>query len=324
MASDTPSKSPRVVAGFDYVTTEPSLSTGEAHGQSSTTQGDNIHLTSHQLSASQPSAGQFDQRISRSAATSHHRNSHESVRSTSLTPAQSHFISRSRSRSPGNQSLSNRGVETLSLPGAYGDVAGFLDEYVPPVSTSRCLQQFRDVVRRTVDPKIEAERAAKIKFYKAERAKQAKILRKLRLWASSKDKKAISNILRGLFALKSDFPSQKEVIDLAKYHYPPRGHVPVIICDFGDDKFETKEIKLGEIESRKASAHPLSPKYCLLSRYACKTGLVPCPMAVGTSCAISKENTKAFSHVPLGVGIVQSVSLARVPSISLDRVVCPG
>jgi hypothetical protein len=231
-------------------------------GDNSSPQGDPNLLTVCPRRESNTSAtvDNLDRTSPKTSISSDRREAHGSVASSirriSLTPAQSHQLSTSRSLH--NQTQFRASFERGSLYKNPGHEFEALDEYVPPVPTNKCLQRFEEVVRRTVDPQREAEKTAKINFYNGERAKHAETLRKLRIWAASKNKRSVAQYFESFFTKKVDLPSQKEVVGLAKYHYPLRGNVSVYICDFGDDRFEEKEIKLGEIESCKTFVQPSS------------------------------------------------------------------
>jgi hypothetical protein len=232
---------------------------------STTPAGENIPLADDPTrdSASAVALDSYDRRTSTSSYRRDGRGSvTSSTRRVSLTPAQTHsLVTRHTFHHHAQLSSSfSRG----SLSETLEDEPNALDDYVPPVSTSRCLQHFDDVVKRTVDPRAEEEKRAKINYYRGERENHDKTLNQLRLWNASKKKRTtVAGFLAGLFQPMPSLPSQKEIVDLAKYHYPLRGNIPVYICDFGDNQFDKKEITIGEIQSCMLSASPLSPNQML-------------------------------------------------------------
>jgi hypothetical protein len=232
---------------------------------STTPVGENISLADDPTGVSD-SAVALDSYDRRTSTSSYRRDGRGSVTSStrrfSLTPAQTHSLVTRHSFHHHTQLSGHFGGGPL--PEALEDESNALDDYVPPVSTSRCLQHFADVVRRTVDPKAEEEKKTKMNYYRGERAKHDKTLDQLRLWNASKKKRmTLAGFLAGLFQPMRSLPSQKEIVDLAIYHYPMRGNIPVYICDFGDNQFDKKDITIGEIQSCMLSASPLSPNQML-------------------------------------------------------------
>jgi hypothetical protein len=252
MASVSPlqrDRSPMSSGGFNHPTTPV---------------GENIPLADAPTGVSD-SAVALDSYDRSTSTSSYRRDGRESATSStrrfSLTPAQTHLGVTRHSFHHTQPSGSFGGGP---LPEALEDESNALDDYVPPVSTSRCLQHFDDVVRRTVDPKAEEEKKAKMNYYRGERAKHDKTLNQLRLWNESKKKRTtLAGFLTGLLQPMPSLPSQMDIVDLAKYHYPMRGNIPVYICDFGDNQFDKKEITIGEIQSCMLSASLLSPNQML-------------------------------------------------------------
>ena len=45
-------------------------------------------------------------------------------------------------------------------------------------------------------------------------------------------------------------PDESDLLSLAKYYFPPRAELKVVVCDYGDGRFNRFEETLGKIESR--------------------------------------------------------------------------
>lgn len=126
--------------------------------------------------------------------------------------------------------------------------------YIPPVPTSRCLQNFAVVVGRLNNPEVQERQLQKYKRQKQfldTQLRNEQILNELRNWRASLNKpNTFWGYVRRTFEIGHHvhLPHQQDLVDMAKYYYPIRSEVKVHICDFGLNRFEKHEVPLGRIE----------------------------------------------------------------------------
>lgn len=184
----------------------------------------------------------------------------------SLTPAEVHLLSKARSNSTTPRRLSTN--EKESSDGALLEEDG--DEavedfeiglYSEPVPTTKTLQEFSKVIERKIDPLVQLRKDDRLKRSVAEKERHKVTMAKLRKWA---DWKSEADGLRGFISTyikhgpQPSLPNHENTISLAKYYYPNRGDLAVYVCDFGEGRFEKKEITLGDIDDCKRFSQALA------------------------------------------------------------------
>jgi len=185
-----------------------------------------------------------------------HRGSQVSRRASSLTPAQIYHLSSSYSTAFTSSPRASSGA-TSDLEGKteHPDFELLRDPYFSPVPTTQCFQQFKRVVARKVDPRIEKVKKIKLHILQKEKLKHESTLNLLRDWvASKKAAKTLRGALKQIFTLKGPvhLPLHDDMIQLARYHYPLRCELMVYVCDFGEGRFEKKEVKFCDIDTGKS------------------------------------------------------------------------
>jgi hypothetical protein len=193
-----------------------------------------------------------------------YRGSISSGRSPSLTPAETYyFVREARSNSlaaamsftPATSHDESDSDEDLAGETKNPDLQRELPDllasvYRPPIPTPHCLQQFRNVVARQIDPDIQMIMDKHLSKSKAERAKHNDTLSKLRAWSKWKAKEnTIFGWLGWLFRSPPALPDHEELVNLAKHYFPLRADVIVHVCDFGENYFHKEEVPLGEIDN---------------------------------------------------------------------------
>jgi hypothetical protein len=126
--------------------------------------------------------------------------------------------------------------------------------YIPPVPTSRCLQNFAVVVGRLNNPEVQERQLQKFKRQKQyldTQYRNESILNELRTWRASLNKPdTFWGYVKKTFEFghHAPLPHKQDLVDMAKYYYPIRSEVKVFICDFGLNRFEKHQVPLGRIE----------------------------------------------------------------------------
>lgn len=84
--------------------------------------------------------------------------------------------------------------------------------------------------------------------------KHREVLKRLKAWHhwdanrhKSLSKFLLSNIG---YPRRPDCPDESDLLSIAKYYFPPRAELKVIVCDYGTGRFNRFEETLGKIESR--------------------------------------------------------------------------
>jgi hypothetical protein len=183
-----------------------------------------------------------------------HRGSQTFRRTSSLTPAQIYYLSsRSSSLTAWSTSQTTPDPNELRIDAGKecADYQLLQDPYFPPVPTTKCFQQFKRVVARKVDPKVEASKENRLQFFRQEQEIHRRILNKLRKWAAWKTQaESIPGSLKQLFKWNPAVhpPTHDEIFALARHHYPLRSELTIYVCDFGDGRFEKMEVKFCDID----------------------------------------------------------------------------
>jgi hypothetical protein len=173
-------------------------------------------------------------------------------RNVPLTPAQTHLLANARSSSATSRSLKQVKEELVEKAKDVSD-----DVYQPPIPTTRCLQQFAQVVARKVDPVVQERKDTRLRAADAERRIHDQTLLALRQWVESKDSEASwGGVLNRFFTFwrTPQLPDSDQLIDLTLHHYPLRGDLTVYVCDFGEDRFEKHEVAFSDLDQCKLSS----------------------------------------------------------------------
>jgi hypothetical protein len=212
-------------------------------------------------------AARQDSRASINYFSQRYRGSQSSGRSPSLTPAETyHFVQARRSNSIAaaissptgfshdEAAVTDDGVEEIDDPELQTELATIVDSmYGPPIPTTQCIQNFKKVVARQIDPAIQEAMDRHLAESKAERKRHNETLKRLRKWSERKNTQTIflSRLgrLGNLFARRAPLPKHEELVSLAKHYFPLRADVKLYVCDFGENKFNKEEVPLGMIDS---------------------------------------------------------------------------
>ena len=84
---------------------------------------------------------------------------------------------------------------------------------------------------------------------------QQQVLSRLKAWHDWDEnrRKSLRNFILSKIGYPRwpSLPSRDELTQLILYYFPPRAKLKVVICDYGQDRFERFEVELGDFESGK-------------------------------------------------------------------------
>lgn len=104
-------------------------------------------------------------------------------------------------------------------------------------------------------------------------------------------------------------PSNDQLLSLATHFFPPRWSLKVIVCDFGDGRFERCEIELINVKKCKSLScfwcDDLTLIYCV--RLGKKTNVGDCTVDVCFPNSNALDSIDVRRHIPIGSGSLESV-----------------
>jgi hypothetical protein len=119
----------------------------------------------------------------------------------------------------------------------------------PPLPTTLCVQQFKKVAVRKLEPNIKRRREEDLVQAKAQRDIHIATLDQLRKWAEwKKNEKNVIGRLQHAFRFRPKPPLKEDIIKMAKHYYPMRADVILNVCDFGKTSFKRTKVRFAEIE----------------------------------------------------------------------------
>ena len=116
-----------------------------------------------------------------------------------------------------------------------------------PVSTTKILGKF------TRDPPPDLHDVA-LQERRSVLRKHAETVEELRKWAKTRENSTAVKLLQRIVfwkAVKLRMPPEQKLYRSINHFFPPRSQMKVLICDFGADKAERNEVRLGDIERGK-------------------------------------------------------------------------
>jgi hypothetical protein len=119
----------------------------------------------------------------------------------------------------------------------------------PPLPTTICLQQFKNVAVRQLEPEVKGQKEADLFQAKAEREIHVATLDQLRKWAEWKtDERNVIGKLKQAFRSCPTLPPRDDIIKMAKHHYPMRAEAVLNVCDFGKTTFTRTQVRFADID----------------------------------------------------------------------------
>lgn len=104
-------------------------------------------------------------------------------------------------------------------------------------------------------------------------------------------------------------PTRAQLLSLATYFFPSRGSLKVVVCDFGEGRFERIQVDSVDIHQCKSLTCPrrdgLTLRYRI--RLAGQTNVGDCTVDVCFPNSNALDVTDVQRHVPVGSGSVESV-----------------
>lgn len=178
----------------------------------------------------------------------------------SLTPAQVHALvtARRNSRTSRKISIPERPEEESPSEAPQDPLGRLLDLDDQPVPTTKCTQEFQKVAMRMISTELRREKDVTLQASKKKKVQHEQTLQALRAWVAAKEKTlGVKGFLKKFLRLDHvpRLPHLAEIVDMAKYYYPPRGDVKVYICDFGKDRFSKQEVPLGRVDIGGSAHH---------------------------------------------------------------------
>ena len=110
----------------------------------------------------------------------------------------------------------------------------------------------RDSRRRQEEAEARRERSERLASAQVQLDQQRWVLSRLKAWHDWDENrhKSLRNFLLSKigYPRRPNRPNNHELIRLALYFFPPRAKLKVIVCDYGDNRFERSEVMLGQID----------------------------------------------------------------------------
>ncbi|KAH7408231.1 hypothetical protein DE146DRAFT_645631 [Phaeosphaeria sp. MPI-PUGE-AT-0046c] len=158
-----------------------------------------------------------------------------------MTPAQFHTWS------------SSNGSSRRQLPHGISD-DNLRKAPTPIVPTTKCLQNFPDVVARTARRTIPASTIKAREHHRQQHDVHKETLMKLRAWDESRTLKK-QHPIQYWWKTHVEFsnkppskPSEEELVNMVYHYYPLRADIKIHVCDFGRGKYEKKDMKVSELK----------------------------------------------------------------------------
>ena len=142
---------------------------------------------------------------------------------------------------------------------------------------------------------------------------QRAVLKRLKAWHQwDTDRyKSLGNFLmsKAGFPKRPICPSDDQLVSLARHFFPPRWSLKVVVCDFGDGRFERCETNLLNVEKCKS----LSCSWCddltivRCVRLGDETNVGDCAVDVSFPNSNALGSIDVRRHIPLGSGSLETV-----------------
>lgn len=108
--------------------------------------------------------------------------------------------------------------------------------------------------QRQEEEVVSRKRSELVALAAKELEKHREVLRRLKAWHDwhgYRHKSLKTFLLSKIgYPRRPHCPDESNLLSLAKYYFPPRAELEVVVCDYGDGRFRRFEESIGKIESR--------------------------------------------------------------------------